>query len=526
MILHHSSGKSRLLKRIFSMCIALLMVCTFSSPAFATDQAIIETDAPPGITYNFYSGGELYSSQTVKDEETLTEPTAPTAAGKIFEGWFTSEDETAQKFEAFGPVSVTEKTAVDLYAKWTGMPANVCDELKEPSVNLLAGNGNIPEDDENFIIVEKKFVGIKEDQIPQNFSITVAPEGGSGVEYVLTQANCSATVKEADGTIIWRWKITKIGTGTYKVAEENQSILNYIVATDGEGSVTVKKADIKIEVPKEETSCRNTEWPVSMDGRQNVMFAASLTQNCSAVISRYPLPASQRAAVEDFIDGRKGPWKTPVYFYSVEEQKISGKGFELNGATITYDASSSKVKIGAKCDWNRVMTLEYSVSEANNPEIGITNTYKPSPQDITIKKIVTGPLGDIKKEFQFTYAYTGADGTPINGTYPLQNGETATITGVPIGTKLVLKETNASGYATTASYGELPVSVSGEKEDSEKTMTITITEGNKLIEVTNHKDVIPDTGIRLESLPYILIFAIVIAGMTVLIVRKCKRRNF
>ena len=32
---HYSSGKCRLLKRIFSICIALLMVCSVSVPVFA-----------------------------------------------------------------------------------------------------------------------------------------------------------------------------------------------------------------------------------------------------------------------------------------------------------------------------------------------------------------------------------------------------------------------------------------------------------------------------------------------------------
>ena len=580
MILHHSSGKTRLLKRIFSMCIAFFMVCTFSNPAFATDQAITETAAPPEITYNFYSDGELYSSQTVKDGETLTEPTVPTVVGKIFGGWFTTEDETAQKFEAFGNVSVTEKAAVDLYAKWTEQPTNVADEPdstadavssadevmpasinedtgtnysevkadhiesgtidqfqsweidQEPSVNLLAENGDIPKDDENFIVVEKKFIGIVKGQIPQNFSITVKSENNS---YVLKKDTFSfEEIEEEGGTIIWRWKITGVGPGTYTVTEENEVVDNYDVTMQGqglneEGKVTVEKAKITTFSAELETSCSHTNWPVRMDGDDNFLFAATLTSsNGTAVISRYPLSASQRLAVQEYIllKADNGAWKVPFHFYSVEEQILNGKGFELNGATITYDSTNSEVNIGQKNDWKQVMTLKYSVSEANNPEIGITNTYTSSLQDITIKKIVTGPLGDINKEFQFAYAYTGADGTFKSDMFKLENGKTATITDVPIGTEIELKETNASGYATTASYGEQAVSVSGVKEDAVKVMKIKITKDENLIVVTNHKDVIPDTGIRLESLPYILILAIVIAGMAVMIVRKCKRRNF
>ena len=83
-MIHHSSGKRGLIRRIFSMVIALLLVCSVSIPAFAvSEEPGVGSDGGgetvPTVTYNFYVEGELYHSQTVKDKETLLELNAEEA---------------------------------------------------------------------------------------------------------------------------------------------------------------------------------------------------------------------------------------------------------------------------------------------------------------------------------------------------------------------------------------------------------------------------------------------------------------
>lgn len=94
MFYRHSSGKRRLLlKRIMSICIALIMICGISVQGFASNTGAADGDAAgqpaPAVTYNFYVEGELYNTQTLKNGETLTEPAAPAKSGFNFEGWFT-----------------------------------------------------------------------------------------------------------------------------------------------------------------------------------------------------------------------------------------------------------------------------------------------------------------------------------------------------------------------------------------------------------------------------------------------------
>ena len=120
MIHHHSSGKRGLWKRIFSMCIALVLICGVTVPASvsASGSADGADGVPaPETTYNFYLDGKEYASQTVKDGETLSDPETPTAEGKTFDAWYT-EMEGGEKFTDFSVQTVTETKAVFLYGRW------------------------------------------------------------------------------------------------------------------------------------------------------------------------------------------------------------------------------------------------------------------------------------------------------------------------------------------------------------------------------------------------------------------------
>lgn len=204
-------------------------------------------------TYTFYVNGEVYNIQTLKDGETLTAPADPEADGKTFDGWYTAETD-GEKFTAFGVQTVTETKTVDLYAGWLTDADSETDDTSESAEETPGGEAgdstgsdsiNTAEDDisssdiaaigtydatedENFIVVEKRFVGITESQIPVNFQITVTPENG-GADYVLTEEGeyWVGAERTEDGAIVWQWKITGVGTGKYQVSEDNTEISGY-----------------------------------------------------------------------------------------------------------------------------------------------------------------------------------------------------------------------------------------------------------------------------------------------------------
>ena len=155
--------------------------------------------------------------------------------------------------------------------------------------------------------------------------------------------------------------------------------------------------------------------------------------------------------------------------------------------------------------------------------------WKQSTVKLTITKTVTGNFGDKSKAFQFSMQVDGgnsfkltANGTALaNGSqsdyiFSLKHGENIVIEGMPVGKKIVLAETNAEQYTVsfndTVETNRNYVNEKGLKE-------------NTTINVTNHRNVSPDTGVFVDSLPYILIIACVAGVAALFLIRRRKKRE-
>ncbi|MGI6201665.1 MAG: DUF7601 domain-containing protein [Christensenellales bacterium] len=376
------------------------------------------------------------------------------------------------------------------------------------------------QEDPNFIVVQKTFSGITADQIPEDFTVTV--RGGSAV-YTLTEGSSEGVEfsKSADG-LVWRWKIIGAQAGTYTVSESGMQIDRYEVASSGTGDVTVAAADIDAAVLTHETTCSHTNWPVS----EGTFFAATLTQNRGvAVITEHSLSAAQRLAVQQVVLSIAGPWKSPVYFYSIEEQITSGAGFELNGATITYNFDTQEMLIGDTNQWQHVAQLSYDIQAAQNPEVALTNAYTPKTTQVAVEKRVSGNMGDRSQAFDFSVTCTGpmkpGEGYTLSAdrktaAFSLTHGQRAVLNGVPLGATLTVEETNGADYAATITAGGQTL--------TDGQYTVPDEGGDELvILVENRKDVLIDTGVHLDTLPYLLMLAMAAAGGAVLL-RRARRR--
>ena len=183
------------------------------------------------------------------------------------------------------------------------------------------------------------------------------------------------------------------------------------------------------------------------------------------------------------------------------------------------------------------------------------------PGYFQLKKIVDGSMGDFGQSFLFnitkptddpndgdTIEYlkkiddTGIEVLTVldeeNG-ISLHHNESCKVGTVKSGDKITVTE-HKLDYAMSAKVvimtdkGENTEEFTKENggitvNDNEKTGTFTfvIPEGMKSINVTvtNAREGHPDTGVVLDSLPYILILVIVAAAVTVVVVRKNRRRN-
>ncbi len=390
-------------------------------------------------------------------------------------------------------------------------PANLLEEIvNEVTKTIIVTNTPIKStESDGYIIVEKTFVGLSEDQIPENFQVTVG-------DYELTKNNYNwSQSTDDDGNIVWRWQINGAEADTYNVSESNADVENYTLSSEGaNGSVTVTAADFTVTTVQHETTCSQTNWPVNITDDTSTFFAASLTKSRGTVIiTASPLSASQKLTIQNAVLSLSGPWKTPVYFYNLEED---GTTFSVTGGTtITYDEESAEIILSDTSDWQHVATLSYSIMEADNPEIVITNTYTPKTVSVTVTKQVTGNMGDTTKEFSFTLTdLDGNDLTGLNG-FTLSSGNSKTFDGITIGSTIVLTE-NSDGYdaSATCSGGTM-------KENSDGSYSIEVTGSDDVtITVTNDKTEKVDAGVFLDSIPYVMLLSLVVISSVFLLFRR------
>lgn len=209
--------------------------------------------------------------------------------------------------------------------------------------------------------------------------------------------------------------------------------------------------------------------------------------------------------------------------------------------------------------------------ENNNKSITFSNFYKKNTTDVTISKIVTGLMGDTNKEFTFNVSIkkNGADCTGVTAkkgdqtvslnSFTLKHNETVTLENVPIGATIKVTEVtpgehynvSATGHNgeknggndVTFTYVAAANTATAGNADEADLMLLSMDEdtavdadgdavaydsgiqvNNNEIVVTNHCKLLPDTGVLLDTLPYIVILAVVVGGGILLMLRK-RRKN-
>ena len=164
--------------------------------------------------------------------------------------------------------------------------------------------------------------------------------------------------------------------------------------------------------------------------------------------------------------------------------------------------------------------------------------YVPASANLTVTKTVTGKLGDTNKAFTFTI--TKADGTAANitdtnieiseadrakvewkgnGQFTLKDGASIIFKNLPSGQYKVVED-NYSGEKYETSY----VVDSGTPENRREA-SVTIGTDAKTIAFTNNCTLQPDLGVLLDTLPYIVILAVVAGGVALLMLRKHRKED-
>lgn len=255
---------------------------------------------------------------------------------------------------------------------------------------------------------------------------------------------------------------------------------------------------------------------------------------------------------------------------------------DKNGVTWIFDGWYPEDDAGTdpNLQADPISTWPYTVQDyqlTNNRGDRVVNFYahyKKATSNVTITKQVTGLLGDTNKDFEFRVSITqngvdctgvtakkGNDSVSLND-IKLKHGETVTLENVPIGATIKVTEVTPGEHYTVSANGKAGV------EDASGNVTFTyvavantptttandtgeaalmllsmdedtavdadgdavaydsgIKVDNNQIIVTNHATLIPDTGVLLDTLPYIVILAVVAGGVALLMLRKHRKED-
>lgn len=209
--------------------------------------------------------------------------------------------------------------------------------------------------------------------------------------------------------------------------------------------------------------------------------------------------------------------------------QLSGWYTEKDGGP--YNATNKK-------DLKQQWSYEPSVAELLDGTVYFYAHYEPISADLTVTKTVTGMLGDTNKAFTFqildasgnpvtlttgNYEFSNTNGALLNdgtdGKFTLKDGASITFKNLPSGQYKVVED-NYLGEKYETSY----VVDSGTPVNRQEA-TVTIGTDAKQIDFTNHRNHEPDLGVLLDTLPYIVILAVVAGGVALLMLRKHRKED-
>ena len=235
--------------------------------------------------------------------------------------------------------------------------------------------------------------------------------------------------------------------------------------------------------------------------------------------------------------------------------KVPSTITDKNGVIYQLKGWYPENAVGGPYDENREQNLTGGWGEGYPPSTeeladGTVNFYAeyvPVSADLTISKTVTGMLGDTDKAF--TFQILNGDNQPVtltndncqfgdgsgtllesgtDGKFTLKHGGTVTIKNLPVGTYTVTElETSTDelkNYKTTWLLDSGSDS-DNKTEDSTRTATVEMKSENRRLDFTNECTLQPDLGVLLDTLPYIVILAVVAGGVALLMLRKRRKED-
>lgn len=255
-----------------------------------------------------------------------------------------------------------------------------------------------------------------------------------------------------------------------------------------------------------------------------------------------------------------------------EINEKDGSKWVFDGWYPENDAGTGPDETAAITKWPYKVSEDELTNYGGDRVVNFYAHYKKATSNVTITKQVTGLLGDTNKEFAFNVSITQNNAACTGVTakkgdqtvsdltnFTLKHNETVTLENVPIGATITVNESTpgehytvySTGYndgqngsgEVTFKYVAVANTAAASDTDEADLMLLSMDEGtavdtdavaladatdkmvtNNAIMVTNDCTLFPDTGVLLDTLPYIVILAVVAGGVALLMLRK-RRKN-
>lgn len=219
-----------------------------------------------------------------------------------------------------------------------------------------------------------------------------------------------------------------------------------------------------------------------------------------------------------------------TYTFTETDNKIAGVTYRSDAIklVVTVIEQDGKVRVAGV----------HTEADGATKSGSFDNTYSAGSLDVT--KTVTGLLGDKTKEFKVTVTFTAPEGKTVksdvkytdgstestlawvNGKataeITLKHGETVTFTNIPYEVTYTVVEDDYTGDGYDAAkyaYADGTTGKTVQEIDSAK----------ETATITNNKGADPDTGITLDSMPYVVMLVVVCAGLFVVLAKKRAARE-
>lgn len=236
-----------------------------------------------------------------------------------------------------------------------------------------------------------------------------------------------------------------------------------------------------------------------------------------------------------------------VYTYTIRETvntpATAGVTYYSDPITlkVTVIEQNGQIRVAAVHTEKEIVDTDKNKENTTKSDT-ITNVY--SAGSLAVKKEVKGNLGDTNKEFNVKVTFNKPTGKSVNGTISyiedgvkktitpkdwkdgdnekdavevsiaLKDQETITFTNIPYEVTYTVEEDNYTSekYKTTYTYTD--------SNEEGKHTGDTVDSAQERVTITNTKNGEIDNGVVLNNMPYVLVLAVLAAGVAVFIIRK------